>query len=253
MPILATFGAAALHAYPFEPRVVLFLFPAFLVLTAAGPEAIGRLAGGRGRGAVTLVGRSHAPRSPCSGSLRNPPPYAPEPLEPVLRTMRQAWQPGDRAYVYYGGEKAFLYYARRFGIASGDYVLGRCAREDPRVYLRELDAFRGRPRVWLVVTHAVPGGDDRDPELPRSHRDPAGLVRGGQCARHAPERPRARRPLRSLGPGAAGDRHGGGVPHAAPGRRRPGGCLVLPPGRAARRRDRRSWLRAIPAETRPSA
>ena len=90
------------------------------------------------------------------GLLRNPPPYAPEPLKPVLQAMRQAWQPGDRAYVYYGGEKAFLYYARRFGFASGDYVLGRCAREDPRVYLRELDAFRGAPRVWLVVTHAVP-------------------------------------------------------------------------------------------------
>jgi hypothetical protein len=70
--------------------------------------------------------------------------------------MRQAWQPGDRAYVYYGGEKAFVYYARRQGFAPGDYILGSCAREDPRVYLRELDALRGAPRVWLVVTHAVP-------------------------------------------------------------------------------------------------
>jgi hypothetical protein len=70
--------------------------------------------------------------------------------------MRQAWRPGDRAYVYYGGEKAFLYYARRYGFASEEYVLGRCAREDPRLYLRELDGFRGAPRLWLVVTHAVP-------------------------------------------------------------------------------------------------
>src|SRR6185503_10563330 len=90
------------------------------------------------------------------GLWRNPPPYAPEPLKPVLHEMRQAWQPGDRAYVYYGGEKAFLYYARRYSLAPGDYVLGRCAREDPRLYLRELDALRGRARVWLVVTHGVP-------------------------------------------------------------------------------------------------
>ncbi len=155
MPIAAAFGAAALHVYPFEPRVVLFLFPAFLVLTAAGPEAIGRLAGLRGRLAATLVAVACATLA-VLGLLRNPPPYAPEPLKPVLQEMRQAWQPGDRTYVYYGGEKAFLYYARRFGFASGDYVLGRCARENPRVYLRELDAFRGAPRVWLVVTHAVP-------------------------------------------------------------------------------------------------
>jgi hypothetical protein len=155
MPVAATFGAAALHVYPFEPRVVLFLFPAFLLLSAAGPEAIGWLVGLRGRRVATLVAVACATLA-VLGLLRTPPPYAPESLKPVLQAMRQAWQPGDRAYVYYGGEKAFLYYARRFGFASGDYVLGRCAREDPRVYLRELDAFRGRPRVWLVVTHAVP-------------------------------------------------------------------------------------------------
>ena len=155
MPIVAAFGAAALHVYPFEPRVVLFLFPAFLILTAAGPEALGRLAGPQGWRVATLVGVACATLA-VLGLLRNPPPYAPEPLKPVLQAMRQAWQPGDRAYVYYGGEKAFLYYARRFGFAAGDYVLGLCAREDPRLYLRELDTFRGQPRVWLVVTHAVP-------------------------------------------------------------------------------------------------
>ena len=73
---------------------------------------------------ATLVDGRRAPRSPCSVSCGILPPYAPEPLKPVLRTMRQAWQPGDRVYVYYGGEKAFLYYARRYGFAAADYVLG---------------------------------------------------------------------------------------------------------------------------------
>jgi 4-amino-4-deoxy-L-arabinose transferase-like glycosyltransferase len=154
-PIAATFGAAALHVFPFEPRVVLFLFPAFLMLTAAGPEALGALVGARRR-LVTAVAALACGGLALVGLVRNPPPHAPEPLKPVLRAMRQAWQPGDRAYVYYGGEKAFVYYARRQGFAAGDYILGRCAREDPRVYLRELDALRGAPRVWLVVTHAVP-------------------------------------------------------------------------------------------------
>ena len=155
-PILVTFGAAALHVYPFEPRVVLFLFPAFLTLTAAGPGALGRAIGARHahvalRAAVVACGALA-----LFGLLRNAPPYEPEPMRPVLQSMRQAWQPGDRAYVYYGGEKAFLYYARRYGLTAGDYVLGRCAREDPRLYLRELDGFRGARRLWLVVTHAVP-------------------------------------------------------------------------------------------------
>jgi hypothetical protein len=154
-PIAATFGAAALQVYPFEPRVVLFLFPAFVTLTAAGLDALGSVTGVQRRRAV-LITTVACGALALFGVLRNPPPYAPEPIKPVLQAMRQAWQPGDRAYVYYGGEKAFLYYARRYGFAAGEYVLGRCAREDPRLYLRELDAFRGSARLWLVVTHAVP-------------------------------------------------------------------------------------------------
>jgi len=154
-PIAATFGAAALQVYPFAPRLVLFLFPAFLVFTAAGPDALASLARGSRRRIVTLTTAACAALA-LVGLLRDPPPYAPEPLKPVLETMRQAWQPGDRIYVYYGAEKAFVYYAHRYGFAAGTYVLGSCARGDQRVYLRELDVFRGAPRVWLVMTHAAP-------------------------------------------------------------------------------------------------
>jgi hypothetical protein len=155
-PIAATFAAAVLHVFPFEPRLVLFLFPTFLILTAAGPLAVADLSGAQRRRIAAAVATAACGGLALLGLWRNPPPSAPEPLKPVLHEMRQAWQPGDRAYVYYGGEKAFLYYARRYGFAPGDYVLGRCAREDPRFYLRELDALRGRSRVWLVVTHGVP-------------------------------------------------------------------------------------------------
>jgi hypothetical protein len=154
-PIVATFGAAALHVYPFAPRITLFLVPSLLMLTAAGPDTLGRLAGAW-RSRVVALGAIACAALALLGVARSPLPYAPEPLAPVVRAMRQAWQPGDRVYVYYGGEKAFVYYARRYGFAPGDYVLGRCAREDPREYLRELDAFRGAPRAWLVMTHAVP-------------------------------------------------------------------------------------------------
>jgi hypothetical protein len=150
-PILATLAAAALHIYPFAPRLVLFLFPAFLILTAAGAEALGRFgpAGRRAAVGATALCAGLA----LFGLMRDPPPYAPEPLKPVLEPLRRAWQPGDRVYVYYGAEKAFVYYARRYGFAPGTYVLGSCAREDLHVYLRELDAFRGAPRVWLVIAH----------------------------------------------------------------------------------------------------
>ena len=157
-PILATFAAAALQVYPFSPRLVLFLFPGFLILTAAGPGAlasVGRAAGRRAATILTLLCAGLA----LYGLVRDPPPYAPEPLKPVLLSMHRAWQPGDRVYVYYGAEKAFVYYARRLGFESGAYVLGTCARGDPRVYLREIDALRGAPRAWLVVAHPTRGED----------------------------------------------------------------------------------------------
>jgi hypothetical protein len=161
-PIFATLGAALLQVYPFAPRLVLFLFPAFLLLTAAGVEAVGTLArqgrawrGWRAVGIAAVVCATLA----VAGLVRDPPPYEPEPLKRALREMRDAWQPGDRVYVYYGAEKAFVYYARRYGFAPGSYVLGRCAREDPRLYLQELDAFRGSPRVWLVMAHPALGED----------------------------------------------------------------------------------------------
>jgi hypothetical protein len=188
-PILATLGAAAVRAYPFEPRVVLFLFPVFLMLTAAGPDALAGLAGGS-RPNVAAVAAAACAALALYGLARSPLPQAPEPLAPVLQAMHRAWQPGDRAYVYYGGEKAFIYYARRLGIPARDYVLGRCAREDPRAYLRELDAFRGAPRVWLVVTHAVPEeteaiGGYLDRIGTRRESFEAGRVPGGRRADRA--------------------------------------------------------------------
>jgi hypothetical protein len=157
-PIAATFAAAALQVYPFSPRLVLFLFPPFLILTAAGPQALARLGGAPGRWTAAIATGLCAALA-VHGLVRDAPPYAPEPLKPVLWPMRQAWQPGDRAYVYYGAEKAFVYYARRLGFAPDAYVLGSCAREDPRVYLRELDALRGVARVWVVVAHSRRGED----------------------------------------------------------------------------------------------
>jgi hypothetical protein len=157
-PVLATFAASALQAYPFSPRLVLFLFPAFLILTAAGPEALARLGGATGRRAGAIATLLCAGLA-VYGLVRDPPPYAPEPLKPVLERLYRAWQPGDRVYVYYGAEKAFVYYARRLGLPAGTYTLGACARQDPRVYLRELDALRGAPRAWVVFAHATRGED----------------------------------------------------------------------------------------------
>jgi hypothetical protein len=159
-PVGLTFAASALHLYPFAPRVVLFLCPAFLVSVAAGAEFLRTLTGRGARGAGTALMAACAALA-VFGLVRNPPPYMPEHLKPVLDFVTRERRPGDAVYVYYGGEKAFRYYASRYGFRDGDYVMGGCWRDDPRAYLRELDRFRGTPRLWVVLTHARPDlGED---------------------------------------------------------------------------------------------
>ena len=40
------------------------------------------------------------------------------------------------------------------GLGYRDWIRGNCYRGTPRAYLQELDALRGRPRVWVLFTHA---------------------------------------------------------------------------------------------------
>jgi hypothetical protein len=65
-------------------------------------------------------------------------------------------QPQDAIYVYYGAELAFRYYGPRFGLEPEKASFGACHRGEPRAYLREIDLFRGRPRLWVIFAHDVP-------------------------------------------------------------------------------------------------
>jgi len=150
-PVVLTLAGAAAHAYPFSGRAILFLVPVF-VLAAA--EAGGLLAEG--------IARLGAPR-PAAAALvvvpllaafaRNLPPYEREEMRPLLARLAARLRADDAVYVYYGAARGFGFYAPRAGIDPSRAAIGGCHRGDPRAYLRELDALRGRPRVWVVVAH----------------------------------------------------------------------------------------------------
>ena len=46
----------------------------------------------------------------------------------------------------------FFFHYPRYGIHPGDWTPGTCDRCDTRGFVRQLDQFRGRPRVWVVLT-----------------------------------------------------------------------------------------------------
>jgi hypothetical protein len=81
-------------------------------------------------------------------------------MRSITTAMAPLRQPGDRVYVYYGAVPTFTYYGD-----TTRMVRGGCHRNDWRKYLDELDAFRGTPRLWLVVAHAFDGHGVREDSL----------------------------------------------------------------------------------------
>lgn len=153
LPVVATLAAAALHLYPFTGRVVTFLLPLLLLAVAAGVDAIATRLRPRLE-VVAPVLLAIAAGSPLYAALTALPSERVEHLRPVMDHVSARTQPGDAVYVYYGAAHPFLYYAERRGSDLRGVTLGRCSTSDVREYLRDVDRFRGRPRVWIVATHA---------------------------------------------------------------------------------------------------
>jgi hypothetical protein len=156
MPLLLTVAASAARLYPFAPgRVTAFLVPGLLVLAAEGVERARTLPA---RGLAWMGGAAAAVAAGCLawGAAMNPPPYMQEHVRPALERLRAQWRPGDALYVYYGVRLPYLFYAPVLDLPAREPVLGECARDNPRRYLAELDALRGRPRVWVLLSHDLP-------------------------------------------------------------------------------------------------
>jgi hypothetical protein len=56
-------------------------------------------------------------------------------------------------FVNYDIKAPFRFYREQFGFREGEYVLGTCSRRRPVEYLNQLDALRGRQRVWVLFAN----------------------------------------------------------------------------------------------------
>jgi hypothetical protein len=153
-PVLITLVASAFWLYPFTGRVLSFLEPGFLVATAAGARHVLEIWPNRLRPATPAL-LAILGGSPVFAAVRGLPPERVEHIRPLVGTVADRLAPGDAVYVYYAAGQAALYYAPMFGLARGDLTIGRCAIANPREYLREVDRFRGRTRVWMLATHLI--------------------------------------------------------------------------------------------------
>ncbi len=153
-PLSVAVLAAVAGFYPLHSRVALYTLPALILAVAAAVEWVRRTIARRhaALGAAAMLALF---AGPASAFVRRPPPYFVEDHKTVLAFLRDHRQPDDAVFVFPYEVEAVERYGAEYGLAPGDYEVGGCSPEDRRVLLRDVDRYRGRPRVWLIAG-AVP-------------------------------------------------------------------------------------------------
>jgi 4-amino-4-deoxy-L-arabinose transferase-like glycosyltransferase len=182
-PIVMALFAALAHKYPFATRLIAFVFPALIILVAAGIESISQ-----------NLGRHRLVTATCLTALIVPfmmywiRPVKQEDMRSLVRYIQQHEKPTDSIYVYHTSVPSFQYYAELFELPQDNVILGvRHPRfqqynehrtPDPPTGIASLGAWlsgenvRGkrnwnyrfkndilglakRDRVWVVFAHVV--------------------------------------------------------------------------------------------------
>lgn len=158
-PILVTLAASMIRMYPFSGRTILFLVPSIYLLVAAGIEAAVNfaldLANLRKLRTPALVAAYLASAAFLwSKPLRNePPPYRNSETRPVISYLAKHRQQGDAIYVHNMAWRAYTFYGPAVGLGAREAVRTTPAPVlGPKllVILKDMDQFRGRPRVWIL-------------------------------------------------------------------------------------------------------
>jgi uncharacterized membrane protein len=171
-PLVVSLAASAARQYPFGDRVSLFLLPFILLLLAEGIDGVRQtvLTAWRPLGVTIVI---LAMLVPTYSLYAFYPSYPEQPMPTVLAYIQALRQPQDAVYVYHGAWHAVGYYGTRYGLPLQTVVSGRCG--DQRTILRDLEQFRGRTRVWVIISHVV--GPLKQRETILGYLDTIGLRR----------------------------------------------------------------------------
>ena len=150
-PIVAGLLGAYSGVLPFRDRAGLYAGWAVLASSMAGLEALRMWLPQRVRSLAAVVAALVGAPLALMVLLAARPPYPTQESRPVLQEIARRDQPGDALYVYCGGRHAIAFYGPRVGL--GGWTQGGC-HDNPRAVLRELDGFRGRPRLWFFFTQS---------------------------------------------------------------------------------------------------
>jgi hypothetical protein len=154
-PSIVALVAAVAHQYPLRGRLMVYLVPATLLALAAGADGVRRLAGrvhpALGIGALVLL-----LAAPAAALPRALPPYDLEQNRALIGYIADHRRPGDRVHVFPLARVGMLFYGPERGLQPTDWTTSACDRADTRVFIRDVDQFRGSPRVWLLTSGSLP-------------------------------------------------------------------------------------------------
>lgn len=145
-PLVAALLAAAAHLLPFRHRLGVHVAAPLLVFAMWGLEALRRGLPGPWRHAATGLGVVLAAPFLAVVTVLHPPPLPTQESRQVLAELARRMEAGDSLHVTCGGRHAVPFYGPDAGIET--WTQGGC-HDSLRSYLREVDAHRGHPRLWL--------------------------------------------------------------------------------------------------------
>jgi hypothetical protein len=148
-PLVVCMAAAIAHQYPFRGRLVVWLLPSLLLAVAAGAEwmrrRISRLHPAFGW-ALVIVLVVPSVRALAAA----PPPYEIEHHRDLLSYLQKHRRPGDLVYVLQLQQIGTTFYGPRYGLMPGEWTTGVCDENETRAYIKDVDRYRGVPRLWVL-------------------------------------------------------------------------------------------------------
>ncbi len=175
------FTASALHLYPVNGRLSLFLIPLGILLLGKAIEDLRQTFSANKFVSIgiTILLSGYLLINPLLTSLQNfiSPKYY-EHIRPTMQVLADSWKDGDALFVTAWAEPAFRFYAPFYGLEGVEYVSSRIEDYPDGETLKErISPLVGKKRVWILFSHVYEQGGFNEREYLVAYLDEIGEKR----------------------------------------------------------------------------
>jgi len=162
------FIASALHLYPINGRLSLFLIPLGILLLGRSIDFLPQTFSSNKyvSMSIAIVLSGYLLVNPLLTSLQNfvSPKYV-EHIRPTMQVLADSWKDGDALFVTAWAEPAFRYYAPFYRLENVEYVTSEIEDYPDGEKLKgRISPLVGEKRVWVLFSHVYEQGgfNERD-------------------------------------------------------------------------------------------